>query len=80
MSERIHIQRAEPDDPMAGPEGLAPAWKRAGSSVWVRCSCGYVVRLPHLIDNEDGSVEPSFVCPGCSWHAWLALEGWEASA
>lgn len=28
--------------------------------------------------EKDGSVIPSFICPGCGWHGWVQLKDWIA--
>lgn len=33
---------------------------------------------PHSIDDSDGAVNPSWVCPsGCGYHRWVRLDGWD---
>lgn len=46
----------------------------------VTCDRGHTLRLVgarHRV-AEDGTVHPSWVCahPGCSFHAFIQLEGW----
>jgi hypothetical protein len=30
--------------------------------------------------GADGRVSPSVLCPGCSWHTFIRLNGWPSSA
>lgn len=45
--------------------------------ITIACPKGHVATLPHQI-MEDGTVEPSIVCPysECDWHVWAKLLDW----
>jgi len=48
----------------------------------IRCGgCNEVATLNTHTISDDGTVNPSVVCPytkeGCNWHVWLKLEGWK---
>lgn len=50
-----------------------------GRSASVTCpECGESATLTGHDISDDGTVTPSVVCPhdGCSWHAWVKLDGW----
>lgn len=45
------------------------------SPVIVDLNCHYLSIHKHTI-MDDGTVNPSVVCPVCGWHEIIKLEGW----
>ena len=45
----------------------------------LRCNCGKIIRLLDHHIAADGSLTPSVWhdVPGCGWHVWARLEGWD---
>jgi len=72
---RINIPR---DDQRKSNVAPSPAWVIDNlGDVWIRCQCGELLALDHDID-ADGNVNPSLYHePGCGWHVFGTLEGWE---
>lgn len=54
-------------------------WKRVGPlGVWMRCpDCGELASLEDHTIADDGTVTPSVVCPFCSFHESVTLDGYE---
>jgi hypothetical protein len=70
-----------------GPKGddQAPGTWRHGTSdgsptAFFRCpQCPTLGALAGTHDiAADGTVTPSVVCPNCSFHEWIKLDGWPA--
>lgn len=60
-----------------GDASTHPSWRPFGRSAVVTCGgCGASMRLDHDV-AADGTVSPSLDCPGCSWHVWGRLDGWQ---
>lgn len=45
----------------------------------IKCTQGHTAFLTQHEIQEDGTVDPSIVCPddGCNWHIWGRLDGWD---
>lgn len=58
-------------------KGLRASGKRSASFTCPRC--GKIASLIRHTVRDDGTVEPSVVCPakGCLFHAFIRLIGWE---
>lgn len=70
---RIRVPRRTDDD-----TGSAAAWWYFAGTAMLRCpNCGRQCFLNHEI-AEDGTVNPSVICPfaGCGFHDWITLVGW----
>jgi hypothetical protein len=41
-------------------------------------TCGLSRTIHTIIENENGRLSPSYVCPviGCGFHEWVSLSGW----
>lgn len=57
-----------------------PCWERAPdghpAKAFIWCFNGHVASLADHTIAPDGIVNPSCVCPRCSWHEWVRLVGW----
>ena len=53
----------------------APQFYQSAGWAFTRCPNGHYGTLSqiHTVDGE-GLVNPSYVCPGCSFHEWIALD------
>lgn len=60
------------------PVRLADESYRASARVWCP-ECGAEAGLHDHTIADDGTVEPSVICPhpGCSFHEMVKLDGWQ---
>lgn len=62
----------EVEVPPGGQE--APGWHRGEhGKLWLRCPNGHMNRLDAHTIYEDGVVEPSVECAGCTWQDRVKL-------
>jgi hypothetical protein len=61
------------------PELVAAHGQGRDSVLVLRCDCGKIIRMLGHEIAADGTVSPSVWhdVPGCGWHVFARLEGWE---